>query len=66
MKLFKRIVCLMLVLALALCLCACNAEIKDGDETGETTAATTTAPTNAEGGNLDGDAIYNDAELDWG
>lgn len=62
MKLTKRILCLMLAMALTFALCACGGNSEDNDDTTPTTSTTA----NSEGGNLEGDNIFNDAELDWG
>ena len=62
MRLTKRILCLALVLALTFALCACGEKEPANDDTTPTTSTTA----NSEGGNLEGDNIFNDAELDWG
>lgn len=61
MKLTKRILCLTTAIALLLALCACG---NKKDNNADSTPSTTTT-TNAMGGNLDSDNVYNDGVLSW-
>ena len=72
MKLTKRILCFALVLTLVFALCAC------GDDTEKDKSVTpdgSSVPTDNSvqqptiddwASNLEGDNVFNDAELDWG
>ena len=57
MKLTKRILCLTTAAVLLLALCACGNKVNPADA--NATPGTTTT-TNAMGGNLDGENVYND------
>ena len=73
MKLTKRILCFALALTLIFALCACgqDKEEKDKGITPDGSSVPTDnsvqqPATDDEVGNLEGDNMYNDAELDWG
>lgn len=72
MKLTKRILCFALVLTLVFALCACG---KDKEEDKSVTPDGSSVPTDNSvqqpttddwASNLEGDNMFNDAELDWG
>lgn len=66
MKRMKRILCLTLVLALSVALCACGKKDTAKNKGGNTEAPTTTTTVDDWAGNLEGDNMFNDGELDWG
>ena len=72
MKLTKRILCFALVLTLIFALCACG---KDAEKEKIVTPDGSSVPTDNSvqqptiddwASNLEGDNMFNDAELDWG
>ena len=67
MKLTKRLFCLALVLALTFALCACGKkdEQKNTATPSSSTSNTTSSSDPVDDGNLEGDNMYNDAELEW-
>lgn len=67
MKLTKRILCLALALTLICALCACGKKAEDDNKDGGTSSTQSTTTTTADdwAGNLDGENVFNDAELSW-
>jgi hypothetical protein len=73
MKLTKRILCFALVLALIFALCACGKDEEKKDNStnpgGFSTPSDNSVPQTTVDpldGNLEGEDMFNDAELDWG